>query len=32
MTDEERMRNWLQEKGEVFMPRVRQASLQTALM
>jgi hypothetical protein len=31
-SDQERMRNWLQEKGEAFMPRVKQASLQTALM
>jgi hypothetical protein len=32
MSDEERMRNWLQKKGETFMPRIRQSSLQTAVM
>lgn len=31
-SSEERMRNWLEDRGEAFMPRVGQASLQTALM
>ena len=30
--DEERMRNWLEDRGEAFMPRVGQVSLQTVLM
>jgi len=31
-SDKERMRDWLQERGEVFAPGVKQVSLQTAVM
>jgi hypothetical protein len=31
-SNEERMRDWLQERGEVFAPGVKQVSLQTAVM
>lgn len=32
MSSEERMQNWLEVKGETFMPEIQQVSLKTALM
>jgi len=32
MSSEERMRNWLEDRGTVFMPEVRQVTIQTAVM
>jgi len=32
MSSEERMRNWLEDRGMAFMPEVRQVSIQTAVM